>query len=182
MAVPGPVSAPVLSPFPLYTTYCERPPEPRKSRKRPRALVFWEISVNDLMHWFSTCGRKRPRAMVNDLMHRKISGNDRKRLHALARKRLHAFYKSAPSRKTVKRAMQRLTENVEMSTKKRDAYSCRAITMDKNPSKRSSLSRLFCLVYIIHPALPCVNRAQKKGQAIYQLVPFPLCGMLMEKQ
>lgn len=70
MAVPGPVSAPVLFPFPLYTTYCERPPEPRKSRKRPRALVFAD-------------GCKRPRAMdfrpksvngcvhwpVNDIMH-----------------------------------------------------------------------------------------------------------------
>ena len=119
MAVPGPVSAPILSPFLLYTTYCDRPPEPRKSRKRPRALVFGKISVNDLMHWISTCGCKRPRAMVNDLMHRGIGGNDRKRLHALACKRLHAFYKSAPSRKTVKRAMHRISENVEMSTKKK---------------------------------------------------------------
>lgn len=161
MAVPGPVSAPVLSPFPLYTTYCERPPEPRKSRKRPRALVF--KNKRKRPHALEQAyGRKPARAMVNDLMHRGIGGNDRKRLHALACKRLHAFYKSVPIRKTVKWDMQRLAENVEMSTKKRDAYPCRAITMDKNPSKRSSLSRLFSLVYIIHPALPCVNRAQKK--------------------
>lgn len=172
MAIPGPVSAPVLSPFPLYTTYCERPPEPRKSRKRPRALVFKNKRKRPRA-LDSTCGRKRPRAMVNDLMHRKIGGNDRKRLHALVRKQLHAFYKSAPSRKSVKRAMQRLVESVEMSTKKRDAYPCRAITMDKNPSKRSGFSRLFCLVYIIHPALPCVNRAQKKRTS-HRACPLPL--------
>lgn len=173
MAVPGPVSAPVLSPFPLYTTYCERPPEPRKSRKRPRALVFKNKRKRPRA-LDSAFGRKRPRAMVNDLMHRGIGGNGRKRLHALACKRLHAFYKSVPSRKTVKRAMQRLSENVEMSTKKRDAYPCRAITMDKNPSKRSSLSRLFCLVYIIHPALPCVNRAQKKRTSHILACPLSL--------
>lgn len=122
----------------------------------------------------SAYGRKRPRAMVNDLMHRGICGNDRKRLHALARKRLHAFYKSAPIRKSVKRAVQRLDENAEMSMKKRDAYPCRAITMDKNPSKRSSLSRLFCSVYIIHPALPCVNRAQKKRTSYIPACPLSL--------
>lgn len=105
MTVPGPVSAPALSPFPLYTTYCDRPPELRKSRKRPRALVF-ENKRKRPHALDQAFGRKRPRAMVNDLMHRGIGGNDRKRLHALACKRLHAFYKSAPSRKSVKRAMQ----------------------------------------------------------------------------
>ena len=173
MAVPGPVSAPVLSPFPLYTTYCDRPPEPRKSRKRPRALVL-ENKRKRPHALVSTCVCKPARAMVNDLMHQGIGGNDRKRLHALACKRLHAFYKSAPSRKSVKRAVQRLDGNAEMSTKKRDAYPCRAITMDKNPSKRSSLSRLFCLAYIIHPALPCVNRAQKKRTSHIPACPLSL--------
>ena len=173
MAVPGPVSAPVLSPFPLYTTYCDRPPEPRKSRKRPRALVL-ENKRKRPHALVSTCVCKPARAMVNDLMHQGIGGNDRKRLHALACKRLHAFYKSAPSRKSVKRAVQRLDGNAEMSTKKRDAYPCRAITMDKNPSKRSSLSRLFLFGLYYTPCLALRKQGTEKENKPYtSLSPFP---------
>lgn len=153
MAVPGTVYAPVLSPFLLYTTYCDRPPEPRKSRKRPRALVL-ENKRKRPHALVSTCVCKPARAMVNDLMHRGIGGNDRKRLHALACKRLHAFYKSAPSRKSVKRAVQRLDGNAEMSTKKRMLVHAVQSPWIRIPLKGLASAAFF--VWSILYTLPCL--------------------------
>lgn len=91
--------------FPLLTTYCDLPPELRKSRKRPRALVF----VNGCKRpraMDSTYGRKRLRALACKRPRALNCGNDRKQARALGCKRLHAFYKTVTIRKTVKWAVQ----------------------------------------------------------------------------
>lgn len=118
------------------------------------------MGVNDLVHQF------RPKGVngsvhwpVNDIVHLEkamettVNGS----VHCVGRKRLHAFYKTVPIRKTVKWAAQWLAVSWKWAQKKAPCP-CRASTMDKSPSKRSGLSRLF---YFSLYYIPChISRKQ----------------------
>lgn len=58
-------------------------------------MDFRHKGVNDCVHW-----------PVNDIVHLTVETTVNGSVHCVGRKRLHAFYKTVPIRKTVKWAVQ----------------------------------------------------------------------------